>query len=210
MFAALSLPMMGVFWAQGLGPWWQDLALEPGNWPRWWTMFTSVWLHASIDHVVSNLFALTVLAWLATYTYPRTMTAVIPASVLGAGLAILLLGHEASAGHIGASGISYGLMAMFVMMALLRKTRVALGVFLVVAFLFGAAWWGLLPVSPLVSWEGHLGGAMGGALATLVFWRQDPIGQHEAGVQVDDWDERPPDTAPASHPGPVHSRSTVV
>lgn len=209
-FASLAVPLLGVFWAQDLGSWWFDLGLRPTVWTRWWTMFTSVWLHASINHVASNLFALILLVWLGTYTYPRTMTMVIPGSIVGSGLAILCLGSPLGGGHIGASGVSYGLMAMFVTMTALRRTRMSIGVFMVVAFLFGAAWWGLLPIIPYVSWEGHLGGALGGAISTIVFWRRDPVKPEERGFVLEDTEDDAPPPLPGSPPMAVHSKSRVV
>lgn len=206
----LTIPLLGVFWAQGLGHWWLHLALSPGDWSRWWTMLTSIWLHASLDHVVSNLFALTMLIWLATYTYPRTMVIAVPASVMGAGLSILLLGSSGSAGHIGASGVSYGLMAMFVTMMILRRTRMSAAIFMVVVFLFGAAWWGLLPIIPQVSWEGHLGGAIGGALSTMLFWRRDPVTQEERGILLEDTEGDQEDFPSEVSQPPVHSRPGVL
>jgi membrane associated rhomboid family serine protease len=49
--------------------------------------------------------------------------------------------------------------------------QVALGVLLLL--IYGGVLWGVLPGQPGVSWQGHLFGALGGALAAWWFGRAD-------------------------------------
>jgi membrane associated rhomboid family serine protease len=70
------------------------------------------------------------------------------------------------ANHIGASGLVYGLIAYLVVAGILERRFVPLAIALVVGFLYGgtlAA--GVVPrVGSYVSWDGHLLGAVAGAL----------------------------------------------
>src|SRR2546421_153132 len=78
----------------------------------------------------------------------------LPAVYLGPGLAVWLLARGAS--HLGSSGLVYGLASYVFVAGLLRRDRRAIGASMLVCFLYGAMWWGVLPIEPGVSWETHL------------------------------------------------------
>lgn len=66
--------------------------------------------------------------------------------------------------HIGASGVIYGLVTYLVAAAWwLRSWRSALWAILIL-FLYGGIFYGVLPQRGFISWEGHLCGAIAGVL----------------------------------------------
>lgn len=160
-----------------------------------------VGLHAGAGHLLANAGALLVLWPLARQLYPRsTPLALLLAWLIGY-LAIWLLGQPGSL-HMGASALTYGLMAQVLVLGVAHRSRPALAAALVVCFLFGAAWWALLPGYPGVSWEGHLGGALGGGLGGLLGrrWDPDPFPPHE-------WDEDDPADAVSLLDAPSQARA---
>jgi membrane associated rhomboid family serine protease len=70
--------------------------------------------------------------------------------------------------HIGASGLIFGWIVYLAIRGIVNRQpwEILLGV--VVLFLYGGALWGVLPGQPGVSWQGHLFGAIGGAIAAVV------------------------------------------
>ena len=70
--------------------------------------------------------------------------------------------------HIGASGLVFGFLVYVVVRGIVNRKfwEIALGA--VVLFIYGGVLWGVLPGQPGISWQGHLFGAIGGAIAAVV------------------------------------------
>ena len=99
--------------------------------------------------------ALSGLAVLARVTFIVTCTS---------GLAAWLLSppHTAVA---GASGVVFGWLTYLIVRGFWTRRWPEVVVGLVLAVVYGSVLWGVLPQSTHVSWQGHLGGAIGGVLA---------------------------------------------
>jgi len=67
--------------------------------------------------------------------------------------------------HIGASVLVFGWLTYVILRGFFARNAVQILVGLVVLFVYGGALWGVLPGQPGISWQGHLFGAVGGALA---------------------------------------------
>ena len=74
---------------------------------------------------------------------------------------------------IGASGVIFGWITYLIVRGFLsrRWPHIILG--LVVAFAYGSVLLGVFPMSTGVSWQGHLGGAVGGILAAWLLFRRE-------------------------------------
>lgn len=74
---------------------------------------------------------------------------------------------------IGASGVIFGWITYLVVRGFLsrRSSHIVLG--LVVALAYGSVLLGVFPMSTGVSWQGHLGGAIGGVLAAWLLFRRE-------------------------------------
>lgn len=130
-------------------------------------------LHGSFDHLVANAISLLMLGTLAGGMYPRAAVRAVPLMWIGSGLGAWLLG-EAGSHHLGASGITHGLMFLVFVLGLLRRDRASIAAAMIALFLYGGMLLTILPREFDVSWQSHLGGALGGVIAAFAFRRRDP------------------------------------
>ena len=93
-------------------------------------------------------------------------------SVVSSGLAAWLL-TPAGTIVLGASGLIFGWLTYLLFRGLWsrRPGQVALAV--VVLLVYGGLLWGVLPGASGVSWQAHLGGAVGGVVAAWLIHRRD-------------------------------------
>lgn len=126
---------------------------------------TMPFLHGGWSHLLGNTVPLLVLLTLLAGS--RGSSARIVTLLVLSGGALLWLAGRSESVHIGASGLIYGLIT-FLIVAGFREGRViALGVAVLVGVLYGVTLiGGVLPITAGagVSWDGHLMGAIAGAL----------------------------------------------
>jgi len=130
-------------------------------------------LHASFEHLISNTFPLLVLGGGMLYFYPKASKIALPFLYLLPGIGVWLFAR--GAWHLGASGLSYGMMFFVLVTGFLRKDRVAAGFSMAVLFLYGGMLLGLLPEDSGISFEYHLFGALTGAVCAFALRARDPI-----------------------------------
>jgi membrane associated rhomboid family serine protease len=151
-------------------------AIEYGLYPRrpdaLLGILTAPFIHGSPAHLLSNTLPIVVLGTSLLYGYPKSARIVIPVLFLGTGLGVWLFGRESY--HVGASGLSFGMMFFVFTMGVLRWDRRAIGLAMVVFFLYGGMVWGVFPGDPQVSYESHLSGAVLGVTLALLLRRLDP------------------------------------
>ena len=123
------------------------------------------WLHAGLWHIVANTGGLLILGWLCMWPRIANFWQATLGAMLGAGLCAWLLGAPDSV-HIGASGLVFGYAGYLIARGYYVRNIVSMLVALFVASSYGLVMlFGLLPIYPGVSWQSHLGGALGGILA---------------------------------------------
>lgn len=121
-------------------------------------------LHAGWGHLAANSVPLLVLGFLILLTGVAHWLEVTAIVWVVGGVGVWLTGPEHTV-HIGASVLVFGWLVHLMLRGLftLRIGQIALGV--LIFLLYGGALWGVLPGQPGISWQGHLFGAIGGALA---------------------------------------------
>jgi membrane associated rhomboid family serine protease len=122
-------------------------------------------IHGSVGHLLGNSFPLLILGWFTVYFYPKAIGRVVLVSWFASGLWVWAMGRESH--HIGASGMVYSLAGFLFFSGLFRRRAALMAVSLIVVFLYGSKWWGVLPIQPGVSWESHF---FGGLMGTLMAW----------------------------------------
>ena len=170
---ACVLLLVAVFSAQGhfdVSAW----AVTPGSLDGLRGLLTGPLLHGSLEHLGANVVSLLLLGTLAGSVYPRASLRALPLLWLGSGLGAWLLG-DAGTHHLGASGLTHGLMVLVFTLGLLRRDRPAIAAAMIAFFLYGGMLLTVLPQEPGVSWQSHLGGALGGIVAAWLFRRRDPL-----------------------------------
>jgi membrane associated rhomboid family serine protease len=136
-------------------------------------VLTAPLLHGSVEHIAANSIALLMLGTLAGSVYPRATLWSLPLLWLGSGLGAWLLGDPGSH-HLGASGVTHGLMFLVFVLGVLRRDRPAIATGMIAFFFYGGMLLTVLPHEPGISWQSHLGGALAGVVAALLFRKLDP------------------------------------
>ncbi|HEY5483312.1 MAG TPA: rhomboid family intramembrane serine protease [Propionibacteriaceae bacterium] len=129
-------------------------------------------LHASFAHLAANSVPLFVLGTALWATGLRQwIVATVTGWITSGILAWLLTPIHYLV--IGASGVIFGWITYLIVRGFLSRRWSHLILGLVVAFLYGSVLLGVFPMSTGVSWQGHLGGAIGGILAAWLLFRRD-------------------------------------
>lgn len=137
-----------------------------------WGILWAPLIHGSLSHVFANTLPIVILGTALLYGYPRSAKIVIPVIYIGSGVGVWLFGRGAY--HIGASGLTLGMMLFVFTIGVLRWDKRAIALALIVSFLYGSAIWGIFPGDPLISYESHLFGAVIGVALAIVFKTYDP------------------------------------
>ena len=151
----------------------RPFAVAPQSLPGLLGVLTAPLLHGSLEHITANATSLLILGTLAGSVYPRATGWSLPLLWLGSGLGAWWLGEPGSY-HLGASGLTHGLMFLVFMLGVLRRDRAAIATGMIAFFFYGGMLLTVLPREPGVSWQSHLGGAVAGILAALLFRKLDP------------------------------------
>jgi membrane associated rhomboid family serine protease len=136
---------------------------------QWWRLITTTFLHGGLLHIAMNMMALNSLGKFVEQTWGGWRMAVIYAVGAWAG-SCFAASYPSSIPTVGASGAICGVMAAEgVWVALYGRylprgftRRLRSQFFVNVVFLV------FISLMPGISWQGHLGGAVGGAVAALL------------------------------------------
>ena len=133
-------------------------------------------LHGSWEHLIGNTLPLLVLGFLVLLSGVRLWLQVTVIVWVVAGVGTWLVAPPNTI-HLGASVLIFGWLVFLLMRGFVsgRIGQILLG--LLILFLYGGVLWGVLPGQPGISWQGHLFGELGGAIAALVLSeRRQPSG----------------------------------
>lgn len=138
-------------------------------------------LHGGWGHLIGNSIGLLVLGSIIALSGLRPLVAVTFVSWLASGVISWLLGGEGTV-HIGASGILFGYIFYVIVRGFFSRRILHIVVGVVIGFYYGfEALAGLSPMLDGVSWQGHLGGAVGGVAAAYGLKRDREPKQLAAG-----------------------------
>lgn len=129
-------------------------------------------VHANFQHLFSNSIPLLVMGAGILYFYRSLSYRVFMIIWIVSGVCVWLGGRPSY--HIGASGIVYGLATFLFLSGVIRRNPRLAAISLVVVFLYGGLIWGVLPIWPTISWEGHLFGGIAGIACAILYRDKGP------------------------------------
>ena len=129
-------------------------------------------LHYGWGHLVANTLPLLVFGFLILLAGVARWAAVTAVVWVVGGVGTWFAGQQHSI-HLGASVLAFGWLVYLLLRGVFARdaSQVALGVILLLVY--GGLLLGVLPGQPGISWQGHLFGALGGALAAYWFGVRD-------------------------------------
>ena len=151
---------------------WRPFAVYPRNASGLLGIVTAPLLHGSWEHLAANSVAILVLGTLAGSVYPKATARALPLIWLGSGLGAWWWGYPGTF-HLGASGLTHGLMFLVFVLGVLRRDKPAMAAGLIAIFFYGSMLLTILSREPGVSWQSHLGGSIAGLLAAFLFRHVD-------------------------------------
>lgn len=131
-------------------------------------ILTAPWLHFGWSHIINNSIPFLVLGLIVWLGGVRRWLFVTAACVLSSGLLVWLIAPEHTI-TVGVSGLIFGYLAYVLVRGFFTRSIWQLLVAVVVFSFYGSVLFGLLPGAAGISWQGHLGGALGGIWAA---WRE--------------------------------------
>ncbi|MCK3683296.1 rhomboid family intramembrane serine protease [Maribellus sp. YY47] len=166
--------------------------IYPLHWQGLPGILLTPFIHADFEHLISNSIPFFILMFMLIYFYRRVSYRIFFQLYILSGICVWLTGREAW--HIGASGVIYAMAAFHFVSGIIRNDVRLLTLSVMVVFLYGGLVWGLLPIRPEISWEGHLWGAISGVV--LAFYYRKYIirrNKYDWEEEEDEEDEELPD-----------------
>ena len=126
----------------------------------------------SLAHLFNNSLPTLILTWLLFYHYRLIAPQVFLIIYFLTGVSMWLLARETY--HVGMSGVIYGLTSFLVISGFFRKNMRVAAVSLFVVFIYGSLIWGIFPIEPNISWEGHTLGFFSGIIVAVLYKNSGP------------------------------------
>jgi membrane associated rhomboid family serine protease len=150
----------------------RPFALYPGRVDSLLGILTAPLLHGGAEHLLANSFGLLILGVLTLYRFPASAPLAIGVIWLLSGLGTWWIGRPSF--HIGASGLTHGLMFFVFVSGLIRRDRTSIAAAMLTFMFFGGMLLTILPREESISFEYHLSGAIAGLICAFWMRRRDP------------------------------------
>lgn len=171
-------------------------------------IFTLPLLHGGWEHLIGNTVPLLVLGYLLFNSYREIAGKVFWLVYLLNGVLVWLFARQAI--HLGASGVVYGMASFLFFSGMIRRNPQLAMISMLIVFLYGSMIWGIFPLDPNISWEGHLYGGLTGLVLAVVFRKQGPQPKKYFEDETDDDELPPPEEIPPVTPPQEPPPLTIV
>ena len=145
----------------------QSHGIRPRSFSQLGGILSAPFLHTTWSHLSGNSASLMILGALVLASGWRNLASVSISSALFGGVTVWLIGRSGT-NHIGASSVVFGYLAFLLASGFYRPSPATILVSLAILLSYGGSLWGIFPTDSArnagISWEGHLGGAVGGFL----------------------------------------------
>lgn len=129
-----------------------------------WGILFAPMLHGGFGHLMANTIPFITLGWLTMLQEVSDFYVVSLVGAIVGGIGVWLFGGVGSV-HIGASILIYSYLGFLLLRGYFQKNFPSIALSIFVAIVYGGLIWGVLPSQIGVSWQGHLFGFIGGAIA---------------------------------------------
>jgi membrane associated rhomboid family serine protease len=131
-------------------------------------ILTAPFVHGNIDHLMGNALPLFSLGLIAAIPSPKRFLLMTLVVIVVGGLGIWLT-SPAGTVTIGASGVVFGYFSYLLMRGLVDRRAADVLVSIGIGIAYGSYMWSAVGIGVTgVSWQGHVSGLVGGAVAALV------------------------------------------
>jgi membrane associated rhomboid family serine protease len=151
------------------------LGVQPLHFNGLQGIITSIFIHGSWSHLLSNSAPFFLFTAALYYYYPKIANKVFIGLWITSGLYLWLFAR--GNWHIGASGLVYSLAFFHIMSALIQRELKLVSFSMLIIFLYGSMIWGFFPEffpQENISWQGHLTGAVVGIIFAIFFSHHAP------------------------------------
>ncbi len=145
----------------------EKFALHPRNFSKFYTSFTGCWFHENLDHISGNIISFVSLSILFLLLFPKSWMRFFFLQYILSSVILFFLGKP-NQFVIGASTWVYSFMSFIIAIILLQSNKKLYAILFITVMFYGSSWWGLLPLLPQVSHEGHISGTIAGALIAII------------------------------------------
>lgn len=121
-------------------------------------IFTSILIHGSLQHILSNTIPFMFLGTMLFLFYHEIGLKVFIQCYVLTGILVWIFAREVY--HIGASGLIYALAFFHIFYGVFRKDFKSLAISILVILLYGGLIYGVFPIRDEISWESHFFGAL--------------------------------------------------
>jgi membrane associated rhomboid family serine protease len=134
-------------------------------------IFTAPFLHAGWDHLISNSLPFFVLGFLVLLSgMARWLVSSLIIIVISGMTAWFLTPPNTII--LGASGLIFGWLTYLLARGIWSRRPAQVVIAVLVLLVYGGLIWGVFPGNTGISWQAHLGGAIGGVLAAWLLHRR--------------------------------------
>lgn len=130
-------------------------------------IITAPFIHSGFIHLFNNTAPLFISIAGIIYFYPKAAASILTLVYLSTNILVWFFARDNY--HIGASGLVYGYISFLFFGSAFAKNKNMLVLALIITFIYGAMFWGILPQGGNISWESHLFGAVSGFVFAILF-----------------------------------------
>lgn len=131
----------------------------------------SPFLHGGFGHLIANTVPFAVLGWLVMLQEISDFWIVTLVAMVVGGLGTWFFSPPGTL-TVGASGLIFGYLGFLLFRGYFQKNLASIALSIIVLFTYGGVVWGVLPGRPGISWQGHLFGFIGGAIAAWLIAKE--------------------------------------
>ncbi len=150
--------------------------IQPHNFVGLRGILFAPFLHGNFAHLIGNTIPFIILGWLVMLQETSDFFIVTLITMFVGGMGVWTFGSPFSV-HIGASILIFGFLGFLLLRGFFQRNLPSIAISIVVALLYGGLIWGVLPLDPRISWQGHLFGFIGGAIAAKLIAREKKFDQ---------------------------------